>query len=101
VAPLVKIIEEYRLIVVNNQVVSGYSYKINGVATYRPAPQEIISFAQTLAHLGPDLVYCLDIGKTNENTLGVIECNCFNGSGIYGDHTNIILNIDNFVTHNY
>lgn len=100
-SPIVDIKEEYRLIVVNGMVVSGFSYKINGVAINIPAPQNVIDFGQNLAHLGPDLVYCLDIGRTSDNDLGVIECNCFNGSGLYGDHENIILSIDSLVKKYY
>lgn len=97
ISPLIDMKEEYRLVVVNNQVVSGFSYQINGESTHRPAPTDIIQFGQSIANLGPAAVYCLDIGKTSKNTIGVVECNCFNGSNIYGEHESIILAVSNFV----
>lgn len=96
-APLVKIQEEYRLVVVNNQVVDATSYKINGEAVNIKAPESIINFGKSICHLGPAPVYCLDLGVTESNQIGVIECNCFNGSGIYGDYETIILAVDKFV----
>lgn len=97
VAPLVSIKEEYRLVVVNNQVVDAASYKIDGISANITAPDRVVDFGQRICHTGPDQVYCLDIGITEKNTLGVIECNCFNGSGIYGDYEKIVLAVDAFV----
>jgi hypothetical protein len=99
IAPAISIYYEARMIVVDKQIVSGYSYKVRGGRKYSPATLESKTFAQVLP-LDLAEVFCLDIGFTCEG-YKVIECNCFNASGIYGDHETIVKKVTDFVRRKY
>lgn len=100
VAPAIKIESEYRLVVVNGKVVSGTSYRVYGKRKHVSAPDHILGFGQRIAASLAE-VYCLDIGETREKQLGVVECNCFNASGLYGDIENIVRQVTDFVEKTY
>lgn len=84
VAPIKNILREWRFFVVNKQVITGSQYRtMYGKAVSADVDLDVYSYAQDVVSAWqPADCYALDIGETNEG-LGVIEINCFNGSGIY------------------
>lgn len=98
------VLDEARFTVVNRAIISGYFYRIHRRLKRVPANDEFWQAAvDALAKWpsGPDDVYSLDIGKTKSGRLGVIECNCFNASGIYGDAATIVKAVTSFVESRY
>lgn len=102
VAEAIKIPNEYRFVVVNTKVISGAQYRNNFRLKSSPAPDRITKFAEKMTAIwNPADVYCLDIGVTKDDRIGVIECNCFNASGIYGDDAEtIVKEVTNYLTLN-
>ena len=100
IAPICKISDEYRLTVVNGEIVAGYSYRIRGSRRIGvPAPQKVTDFAKELP-LDLSEVFSLDIGITKDGPK-VVEANCFNASGIYGGHETIVQRVTDFVNQTY
>jgi hypothetical protein len=97
------VIDEARFTIVNRHIVSGYFYRINRSLKRRPATPEFWEVAADAVAKweGPDEVYSLDIGLTKAGRMGVIECNCFNASGIYGDNAAIVKAVTSFVEAKY
>lgn len=100
IAPPIKIPNEYRFTVVGKEVVSGYQYRrsfqLKKLKTF-PWCDEWMFADRMVKIWNPDDVYCLDIGVTKDKRIGVIECNCFNASGIYGDAETVFKKVDEFV----
>jgi hypothetical protein len=71
---------EWRLFVVDGQVVTGSMYRPSGDPRL---PPELIGFAErVIAHWQPASVFVLDVART-ERTWRIVECNCFNWSRFY------------------
>jgi hypothetical protein len=75
---------EFRLFMVEDQVISSSSYKLKEMLRQdKRVSHEVLQFAQeTVRTWRPDSVYVMDICETNEG-LKVVEFNCFNASGFY------------------
>jgi hypothetical protein len=78
---------EYRVVVVNKQVITGSSYKIEeGVA-----PDSALTFVNQVAHVwNPTLVYVVDVAETATG-YKIVEYNQFGTSGMYACDQNLIL----------
>ena len=97
-SPLKKIDAEYRFFVVNKEVVSGSSYRINNELKSDPnVPAHVIAKASELAKLyQPHEIFTLDLCQI-ENDVKIVEYNCFNCSGIYGtDYRKVIHKVNHF-----
>ncbi|HRI65567.1 MAG TPA: ATP-grasp domain-containing protein [Polyangium sp.] len=71
---------EWRLFVVNGEVVTGSMYRPSGDSY---VPRELVEFAQkAAADWMPASVFVLDVARTNQSWK-IVECNCFNGSRFY------------------
>jgi len=103
VAPGLTIMDEARFIVAGGKVISGTFYRFDrSLKREKPATQDFTDFAVKCASLwGPADVYALDIGRTKQNEYGVIECNCFNASGLYGDVERVVREVTDFVEMSY
>lgn len=78
------IADEWRLFVVNKEVITGSHYRTYGRLDVKyQIPESVLQFAnKQIARWNPSPVYSLDIGKSGDG-LYVIEANCFNSSGFY------------------
>ena len=113
VAPYKDIVNESRFIIVNGVVISGSFYRLNKRlaknlrdSTYKSilidSDRKEFRFAQEQASKwGPDEVYCLDVAETSNGEMGVLECNCFNASGLYGEAEKIVEEVSKFVERKY
>lgn len=98
VAPILNVYHEFRFTVVNKKVICGASYRLNKSLRHVDAPDDWMEYAQKLADkCDLDEVYSLDIGETKDGVRGVVECNCFNASGIYGNAEIIVREVTKFV----
>lgn len=97
------VVDEARFTVVDRHIVSGFFYRMDRRLKRLPATPEFwATAADAVAKWeGPAEVYSLDIGLTKGGKLGVIECNCFNASGIYGDQAAIVKAVTRFVEAKY
>lgn len=80
VAPAMEVDAEWRLFIVDGEVVGGSMYRPVGSAD---VPRQVLDYARALVRTwSPAPVYVLDVGQV-EGRLRVIECNCFNASRFY------------------
>jgi len=95
-----KIKKEWRLFIVDNQIVSASRYMLDGelAESEKDIPKEMIEFAKDrISEYRIAEVYAMDIAKT-ENEYKLIECNCFNGTGFYKhDVEKIIQSVNTFI----
>ena len=95
-----KIKKEWRLFIVDNQIVSSSRYMNDGELdeSENDIPNEMIEFAkERISEYRIEDVYVMDIAET-ENEYKLIECNCFNGTGFYKhDVEKIIQSVNKFV----
>lgn len=71
---------EWRLFLVDGEVVTGSMYRPSGDAYL---PRELIEFAHKAASdWMPASVFVLDVARVN-HSWKIVECNCFNGSRFY------------------
>lgn len=80
-----RILKEWRIWIVNGNVVTYSLYKEGARVTYRhEIDEDALEFAQTLAGLnkGYSPVYVMDICRTEEG-LRLVETNCINAAGFY------------------
>ena len=85
IAPSQEILEEYRLIIVNRQVITGSQYQRNGnIELSSKIPQEVEEMAYQIANTPwqPDIAYVCDIALTHKGPR-VIELNAMSTSGLY------------------
>lgn len=88
-APVKKIIAEYRLFVVDGEVVTGSEYKRGDTVAYYPyIPEYVLKYANNVISMWePDKAYCLDIAEVyneyGDSFCKVLELNCINGCGLY------------------
>lgn len=85
VAPIRNLFEEYRTFIVDGSVVSASKYRLRTVLDKKPgAPHDILFFAQKMASIwSPEDAYTMDICRTDEGAIHLLELNCFNASGVY------------------
>ena len=78
-------LDEYRMFIVNGQVVSSTKYRLRTILDKKPnAPSEIVDFANRMAAIwSPEKAYVMDVCKTDQGELKLLELNCFNASGVY------------------
>ena len=92
--------KEWRLFIVNNQIVSSSRYMNEGELdeSENDIPKAMIEFAnKRIAEYRIEDVYVMDIAETG-NEYKLIECNCFNGTGFYKHNVEkIIQSVNNFV----
>lgn len=88
---------EYRLVMVDGKCVSCFQYQ---PSVARSTSVEIQAFAERCAsRYSPSPIFVLDIAKVGFD-LKVIEANCFNASGIYGDDaTEIVRTVTAWLNH--
>lgn len=77
--------QEWRLFVVDKQVVTGSLYKESRKISHSPnVPNEVIDFGNSIANLWqPDPAFALDVCRTNSGELKLVEINSFSSSGFY------------------
>lgn len=83
------IYREYRLWIVNKNVVTGSLYKIGTIKRYEEnIDSNVIEFANNMAQLwSPIDAYVMDVALT-EDGYKIIEVNCLNSSGFYAGNMN-------------
>ncbi|MBC6994841.1 ATP-grasp domain-containing protein [Neolewinella lacunae] len=95
-----EITKEWRLFIVNNEIVSASRYMNDGQLdeSENDIPKEMIEFAQErIDEYRLEDIYVMDIAEI-QNEYKLIECNCFNGTGFYKHNVErIIQSINNFV----
>lgn len=95
-----EIIKEWRLFIVDNQIVSVTRYMYNGELdiSENDIPTEMIIFAkESIQEYRLNDVYVMDIAEI-EDAYKIIECNCFNGTGFYNHNIELIIQeINKFV----
>ncbi|TKD17913.1 DUF4343 domain-containing protein [Rhodobacter capsulatus] len=80
-----RILKEWRIWIVRDEVVTASLYKEGARVTYRPEiDADALAFAQDLARLNPGYApaYVMDICRT-ESGLKLLETNCINAAGFY------------------
>lgn len=92
VAKLKNIENEWRLFVVNNQVISGSRYRSLGRRSIsKDVPNYAKEFGEKMARIwSPEIVFVLDIAQVDDS-LKVIEINGFNSSGFYESNIKLII----------
>lgn len=95
---------EWRLIVVENQIVAHSVYKQYGIL--KPEiwlPSDVESFAyEAISKYSPLDVYVLDICQIEDGSYKVIEMNTFNSAGWYAcDVKKVMQSVTNFVGNKY
>ncbi len=92
--------KEWRLFIVDNQIVSVSRYMNDGQLdeSENDIPEEMIKFAKDrISEYRIEDVYVMDIADT-KSEYKLIECNCFNGTGFYKHNVEkIIQSVNNFV----
>jgi len=82
-----KIGREWRLIVVNNKVITAGQYKKDSeIARDKDVPEIVLKFGQYVLErvkYEPDPAWTLDICETDDNNLWVLETNSFSCAGLY------------------
>lgn len=80
IAPVAEVDAEWRLFVVDGEVITGSQYRPGGDPEL---PVDLLEFARGLiSQWTPAPVFVLDIGRVDSGWK-VIECNCFNWSRFY------------------
>ncbi len=88
VAPAHEVDAEWRIFVVDGEVITG--------SMYRPAadprlPSEVIEFSRSAIEAWtPAAVFAIDVGRVS-GQLRVVECNCFNASRLYESDVNLLV----------
>ncbi len=87
------IVEEWRLIIVDNTVVSASQYKNEGMVKIKEGcPTEVIDFTNRIAKKWrPESAYTMDICRRKDGPLRLIEINSFSCSGFYAAPTDTIV----------
>ena len=81
---------EWRLVVVDNKIVAGGQYMEGGSygECYHTSScsENVLIWSQTILDTlkySPDRVWVLDVCEAMDNSIKVVECNCFSTSGLY------------------
>lgn len=77
--------DEYRFFVVNNKVVTGSAYRVNGkVGENIIVPNDVYIKAEEYIKLyQPSDIFTMDLSRDINGVISIIEYNCFNCSGVY------------------
>lgn len=89
VAPVRTILNEWRMVVVDKEIITGSHYKENGklnILSEEHAPQEVFDFAAKVRKTkwAPAPVWIMDICRTKDGNLHLLEIGAFNCAGLYG-----------------
>lgn len=97
IAKIKEISQEYRFFVVDKEIVSGSSYKLNGkFFESENIDDGAIRFAKEMISLFNEDNYALDIAKIN-NEYKIVELNCINSAGFYkNDLFKFVIAIENY-----
>jgi hypothetical protein len=93
IAPFQEIVDEYRFIIIDDEVVSGSQYfDKENTGTFKPyydkacIDKEVIYFANEMSKVyQPDKAYTIDICRTSLGKLKLLELNSFNCASMYGN----------------
>lgn len=95
-----KIKREWRLFVVDNQIISASRYMNEGELNQseEDIPEGMMQFAtERIFEYRIEDIYVMDIAEI-ENEYKLIECNCFNGTGFYKhDIERVIQSVNKFI----
>lgn len=85
ISPIQEIEAEYRFFVVNQEIVTGSSYKVgNNIDTTRKPSKDILQYTKKMIDRFPlAKAFVIDVAET-KNGLKVVEYNNINTSGLYG-----------------
>lgn len=87
VATPAEIKKEWRLVVVNNKIITGGQYKEDGeIVRKKDVPNDVMSYGEhTLENVkyNPDPAWTFDICETTDGNLSVLETNSFSCAGFY------------------
>lgn len=88
-APLKEIVSEYRFFIVNGDVITGSQYMDRGTVKYAGfIPADFFRAAHAFARVyEPAKAFTMDLCKTSDGEISIVEYNCVNCSGLY--HANI------------
>lgn len=81
-----QITHEWRVVVVDNVAISGSQYIKDDEIESGPCPEEVMDYARMVlreVEYSPDRAWCMDICRTSNNALYVLEVNAFSTSGLY------------------
>jgi ATP-grasp domain, R2K clade family 3 len=97
IAPVKKLIAEYRFIIVNNEVVGGSQYRRDDkLDVRRDYSNDALRMAKRMAMHSwqPDLVYTCDVADTEDGPY-IIEINSFSCAGLYAcDLSNVVKRVN-------
>ena len=81
----INLIQEWRFVCVNGNVITGSSYKKNNLVGYRAGyTDEAFNTAQQAAEkYCPDRVWIIDVGLTKGGRHALVEVGCFSCAGLY------------------
>lgn len=99
ISPIQEINVEYRFFIVNQEIITGSSYKIGeSIDTSRKPTKELLSYTKKMVDLFPlAKAFVIDIAETN-NGFKVIEYNNINTSGLYGcDEVELVRAINDLI----
>jgi hypothetical protein len=85
VSDVLEMRDEYRFFVIDGIVTPGSAYRREGIVGEDDAvPKDIIDAANNYALLyQPADIFTMDLAKLYDNSIKIIEYNCFNCSGVY------------------
>lgn len=108
VAPVLELNREWRVVVVENKIITGCQYKDQGkIVRIKGVPREVMDYGQGVldsmeksANLyQPDPAWTLDICETQDGQLKVLEVGSFSCAGFYACDPEIIIQaMDSLVT---
>lgn len=85
IAPVIDIVHEWRLFIVDGKVASASKYKLRTMLDKKAgAVPEVYEFANKMVQIwNPEKAYVMDICETSDGEFKLLELNCFNASGVY------------------
>jgi hypothetical protein len=85
VSDVLEMRDEYRFFVVGDKVVTGSAYRKDGiVGVDEKVPKTVFDMAKKYALLyKPSSIFTMDLARLNDDSIKIIEYNCFNCSGVY------------------
>ena len=102
ISPVLEIEREWRSFIVNKKVISIVRYRLNGETSISSSDSSasLIAFIERRCQeFTPHNIFVMDVALY-QGVYKIIECNCFNGTGIYGhDWNKIVSSIQNFIIH--
>ncbi len=100
IAPVKKVLKEWRFFVLNGEVITGSQYLENHILKVKELDQSVddvkaIQVAKEYAKLySPSNIFTMDICLEENQNWSIVEYNCFNCSGLYKSN---LLNLKNVV----